>query len=54
MMDDSKHIGILSLPETHLSQIDEPQAQVVGYTFTNRPRKSGKSGGVGPYTSSGI
>lgn len=54
MIDDSKHIDIISLSETHLSDSEEAQVQLDGYTFINRPRKTGKGGGVGVYISSSV
>ena len=47
-------IQILSLSETHLSTDDEPQAQIDGYSFISKPRKSAKGGGVGAYISSSV
>ena len=51
IVDDFKHLDIISLSETHLSDLEEPQAQLDGYTFINKPRKSGKGGEVGAYIS---
>ena len=47
VLDDFHKIQILSLSETHLSTDDEPKAQIDGYSFINKPRKSAKGSGVG-------
>ena len=54
VLDDFHKIQILSLSETHLSTNDEPQAQIDGYSFISKPRKSAKGGGVGAYISSSV
>ena len=54
VLDDFHKIEILSLSETHLSTDDEPQAQIDGYSFISKPRKSAKGGGVGAYISSSV
>lgn len=54
VLDDFHKIQILSLSETHLSSDDEPQAQIDGYSFISKPRKSAKGGGVGAYISSSV
>ena len=54
VLDDFHKIQILSLSETHLSTDDEPQAQIDGYSFISKPRKSAKGGGVGAYISSSV
>ena len=54
VLDDFHKIQILSLSETHLSSDDEPQAQIDGYSFIRKPRKSAKGGGVGAYISSSV
>lgn len=54
VLDDFQKIQILSLSETHLSTDDEPQAQIDGYSFISKPRKSAKGGGVGVYISSSV
>lgn len=54
VLDDFHKIQILSLSETLLSSDDEPQAQIDGYSFVSKPRKSAKGGGVGTYISSTV
>ena len=54
VLDDFHKIQILSLSETHLSTNDEPQAQIDGYSFISKPRKSAKGCGVGAYISSSV
>ena len=49
-----KHIDIITLSETHITQDDDDEIfEIPGYKFISEPRKNGTGGGVAVYTSEG-
>ena len=54
IVDGFKYLDIISLCETHLSDREEPQAQLDEYTFVSKPCRSGKGKGERAYISSAV
>ena len=54
IVDDFKYLDIISLSETHLSDREEPQAQLDEYTFVSTPCRSGKGKGERAYIPSAV
>ena len=51
----SSNIGIFTLSETHIETTEDDNLyNISGYSFENKPRKSGKGGGVAVYISDNI